>query len=123
MGLFMVVACSKENSFKGNEYQLVDAPNGARITLAFDKDENRFMGKIVNNYFGSYEVEGNSISFGNAASTMMMGPQELMEAEHVFLTILPEVYSYKFSADNLVLVTNEGGELVFEKIGVVKDNK
>lgn len=121
MGLFMVVACNKENeTFKGFEYQMVDAPNGAKITLAFDKEAPRFMGKVINNYFGSYEADETNFKFGNAMSTMMAGAPELMQAEHEYLTALPEVESYKVTKDKLVLIKADGSEMVFNKIGEAK---
>lgn len=121
MGLFMIVACNKENeTFKGFEYQMVDAPNGAKITLAFDKAESRFMGKIINNYFGSYESDETNFKFGPAMSTMMAGDEDLMKIEHEYLTALPEVETYKVTKDKLTLIKTDGSELIFKKIGEAK---
>lgn len=123
--LLAVAACSSkpEQSFKGKEYQLLQAQNDAVITLAFDDQELRYFGKIVNNYFGSYELDGKKIKFGPAASTMMMGPEDLMEAEQNFLQILPKIVSYHFVDDNLVLVTDNGQELAFKYLGEVEPQK
>lgn len=120
--LLSLGACSSESeqSFKGKEYKLLQAQNGANITIGFAPQENRYFGKVVNNYFGAYELDGDKIKFGPAGSTMMMGPQSEMEAEANFLQILPRITSWHFVNKNLVLVTDNGQELGFEEIGVVK---
>lgn len=120
--LLSLGACSSESeqSFKGKEYKLLQAQNGANITIGFAPQENRYFGKIVNNYFGAYELDGDKIKFGPAGSTMMMGPQSEMEAEANFLQILPRITNWHFVDKNLVLVTDNGQELGFEEIGVVK---
>ena len=72
-------------------------------------------GKVVNYLMGSYKLSAkNNIKFGDMATTMMMGPADEMEAESDFLQILPRVKSYKMDGENLILVTDNGGELVFE---------
>ncbi len=121
--LLALGACSSEpeQSFKGKEYKLLQAQNNANITLGFASAENRYFGKIVNNYFGTYELNENKIKFGPAGSTMMMGPQSEMEAEQNFLQILPRIVSWHFVDKNLVLVTDNGQELGFEEIGTVKE--
>ena len=114
--LFTLNACSSEQSFKGKEYQMLQAPSNATIKIGFSEDENRYFGKVVNNYFGMYEVEGNEIKFGPAGSTMMMGPQEMMNAEMEYFKILPSIKNFHFADSNLVLVTDNGQELVFEEV-------
>jgi len=121
-GILMLAACGSQEAetFKGYEYKLLNAPNDTRVTLAFDHTEDRYFGKIVNNYFGTYTVEGENITFGPAASTMMMGLPEGMEAESSFLQALPNVKTFEFIDGNLVLTADDDTQLVFEKIGEVK---
>ncbi len=119
--LLCIAGCSKSTGdFKGKEYSMINPQNGVEITLGFDQTEPRFFGKVVNNYFGSYELDGNKIKFGPAASTMMMGPEKEMEAEQNYLQILPRVVSWQMSGSNLVLVTNNGQEIGFKYLGDVK---
>lgn len=123
--LIVVVGCTSKTTpdFKGKEYQLLQAQNNAVITLGFAEDEPRYFGKIVNNYFGAYEVKGDEIKFAPAASTMMMGPEAEMEAEQNFLQILPRIVKYRFSGTTLVLTTNNGQELAFKYLGETKASK
>ena len=112
----VVSGCSGQPAFKGKSYQLLEAQNNAKVILEFAQDENRYFGSIVNRYFGTYELDGNKIKFGPAGVTMMMGPEDQMEAEQNYLQILPRIVSYKMSGSNLVLVTNNGQELGFKEI-------
>ena len=117
--VFLISACSvqPEQSFKGKQYQLLNAQNDSQVILNFAADEPRYYGKIVNNYFGSYELDGSKIKFGPAGSTMMMGPEPLMEAEQNFLRILPRITAFRFQEKTLILITDNGQELAFEEVG------
>lgn len=120
--LVLTVACSSsEDSFKGKEYKMQDAANNAEITLGFDAKESRFFGKVVNNYFGQYEVDANSIKFGPAGATMMAGPENLMKAESQYLMTLPTVNSFVLEGKKLTLKTADGKELVFEEIETAQE--
>lgn len=118
--LIMSGCGAKAESFKGKEYKLRNAENNAEIILGFGADGNRFFGKVVNNYFGTYAVEKDNISFGPAGATMMMGPEALMDAESNYLQMLPAITSFSLDGKKLVLKTADGKELVFEEIGNVK---
>ena len=118
-------ACSSspEQSFKGKEYQLMQAQNDVKVTLAFDTEGANFFGRVVNNYFGTYDVDGSKITLNLGGSTMMMGPEEETEAEQNFFQILPKVKSYKFSENTLILITDNGQELAFKEIAPFDSKK
>lgn len=122
--LFMMFGCSSSEptSFKGKEYQMINAQNNAEIKLGFDTKEDRYFGKIVNNFFGGYELKGDKISFGPAGATMMMGPPDMMEVEMNFLQIMPKIVSYHFVDKTLVFVTDNGQELAFKEVAVEPQN-
>ncbi len=112
--VMLLAACGGTADFKAGSYKLVDSLNNVPTTLTFDAN-GRVNGKVVNYLMGSYELSAkNNIKFGDMASTMMMGPADEMEAEREFLQILPKVKSYKMDGKNLILITDNGGELVFE---------
>lgn len=123
--LMLLAACSSEQTpaFKTGSYKLVDSLNNVPTVVTFAQD-GKFNGKVVNYLMGSYTLgKDNSITFSPIASTMMMGPQEAMEAEQNFLQILPKVKSYKMQGNYLVLVTDNGGELLFEPYVQPEENK
>lgn len=116
--VLIMAGCSAESggSFKGKEYKLTYAEDGANITLGFSATEDKYYGRAVNNYFGSYGIDGNDIKFGPAGATMMMGPQKLMEIESNYFKTLPKVRSFKVYSNKLVLVTEDGEKLIFEQV-------
>ncbi len=122
MFALLITACSSsESSFKGKEYKMNDATNNAEITLAFDAKENRFFGKVINNYFGRYELDGNNIKFGPAGATMMAGPENLMKVESQYLMTLPKVNAFVLEDKSLTLKTTDGQSLVFEEVGTITE--
>ena len=117
-GIFLLAACGAEPenvTQSGRSFVLNNPENGATVTLNFDANENRFYGKVVNNYFGSYEVNGLQIKFGNPASTMMMGPLPLMEAESNYLKTIEKVDSFALEGKILKLRTPDGTVLKFQE--------
>lgn len=119
---FMLVGCSKQdNTFVGNEYRLINTPNNAEITLGFDGKDNRFFGvAAINRYFGTYKTDANNLYFGTAGSTMMAGPQDLMEAERAYLSLLSSIKTFRFEGKKLILTTDKNEDLIFEKIGAIE---
>ena len=119
IALFLfVVACGSEQvqTFKTGTYKMVDSLNGVPTVIHFSED-GKFSGKVVNNIMGSFNLGNNSsLSFGEAVTTMMVGPEETMEAEQNFLQILPRIKSYKMQGNYLVLITENGGQLLFEPL-------
>ena len=85
------------------------------ITISFDK--NKVNGNSgVNNYFGSYEIKNNSIKIGPVGSTRMAGPENLMKIEIEYLKLLQDSKTIEFNNNFLILTTNDGKVLKFEKI-------
>ena len=103
-------------TIKGVEYVLTNTPNDAIVTLTFSGDDNRYFGKVLNNYFGSYEMQddGNLILSG-AASTMMAGPRELMQLEQDYFIKLSKVIGYEVSGETLILHLSNNDKLEFKK--------
>lgn len=85
----------------------------ANITIAFDgTNAAGFSG--VNSYSGPYEAKDDgSITMGPFASTLMAGPDDLMQAESAFMGALEGVTAYEVDAEQLTLTTEDGATLVF----------
>ncbi len=92
-----------ETSLQGRKFVLESDKN---ITLSFDTNENRFAGKVVNNYFGSYTLENDNIKFGLIASTMMTGPENEMKKEQAYFQNLGKVKTYSLKNKTLELKGN-----------------
>ncbi len=110
--------------FRGRTYKLVNAPNNAEITIAFDAKDPRFAGSAaVNRYFGSYRLKPEGgMEFSPAGTTMMMGPMSLMQAEEEYLKILPTVSGYDLKGQTLILKTSGAHDLIFMETVPDRDN-
>ncbi len=120
MMLISVGACKPDATIQGNEYRLNDTPEDVEITLGFAPVENRFFGKAVNRYFGTYKIEGNQLKLGPVGSTMMMGPETAMNAEQQYFQDLSHVNTFQVTEDTLTLKLSDNKTLTFRKIGTVK---
>ncbi len=82
---------------------------GTEVTLGFDA-EGRVAGSGgCNRFTGSYEITGEGMSFGPAASTRMACPAEIMAQEQAFFTALGQVISFDIGeAGELILRGPEG---------------
>lgn len=89
---------------------------GTAPTLAFEDD--RAAGNAsCNQYFGSYELDGSSITFGPLASTEMFcaGPG-VMDQEGAYLTALHSVDSWAMDGEVLTLSSDGAPVLVYAAI-------
>lgn len=111
LGAILLLACHKENSFKGKEY-IYQTSSGFSITLGFDSTSNRYFGKGVNQYFGVYNLDKNKLSFQTPSTTMMMGNTRQMAEEDMFLNTLTQVQSFEWADDNLILITKENNRFI-----------
>ncbi len=112
--MIFLTACSKP-TFQGNTYVLTTSPKNLPITLSFSDTDNKFSGKAVNNYFGTYTLNGQQITFSQIGSTMMMGEPSQMTAETTYFQELAQVRSFRIANNYLVLILENKKELLFEK--------
>jgi heat shock protein HslJ len=88
-----------------------NTPGGVSIDALFEGSTvSGFSG--VNTYQGSYKLSGNSLSIGKPASTMMAGPQELMDVEQAYLGALQQTSSYTADASSLTLLDRNGKRIL-----------
>lgn len=75
--------------------------------------EGRLAGNgSVNRIMASYTLEGGSLTMSQVASTMMAGPEPLMQQEQRLLAALARVHTATVDENTLVLHDMEGAELV-----------
>lgn len=109
----MLAACSKSpaDAVKGNEYVLLDAPEGMEISLGFDAEAPKFFGQAVNRYFGNYKLDGNKIKFSAIGSTMMAAPEPMMKAESQYFQNLGVIDTITVDENGLTL---SGGDVTLK---------
>ena len=90
----------------------VDVPPGVEITARFAG--GTVAGRSgVNRYRADYELDGQSLRLGVAASTMMAGPPEAMAAESAFLTLLGGVQGARVVDATLELLDRDGAPILW----------
>ena len=89
---------------------VVSVINGTQITAAFDVDGQVAGSAGCNNYFASYETDGEGISIGPAGSTRMMcnEPAGIMEQEGQYLAALETAARYRIEGDTMEMRTADG---------------
>ena len=106
-------ACSESEPVSLNGKNFVLA-NDNTITLSFDAKENKYYGKVLNNYFGSYTIEKNNIKFGPTASTMMAGPEAEMKKEQTYFQDLSKVTTFSLK-DKVLELSGNGVSLKYQE--------
>ncbi len=109
----MLNACNESEPVSLNGKNFVLANDNA-ITLSFDAKENKYYGKVLNNYFGSYTIEKNNIKFGLAASTMMAGPEAEMKKEQTYFQDLSKVTTFSLK-DKVLELSGNGVSLKYQE--------
>ena len=78
-------------------------------TLRFNSEKKQASGfSGVNRFFGSYQLDGETLKFGPLAGTRMAGPPEAMAAEAAFLTMLGSVTGYRISGGGTLELLHDG---------------
>jgi len=101
----------------GKQGNLQAVLEGNKISAVFKMDEGTVNGSAgCNNYFASYELNGNQLSISDVGATRMFcgEPEGLMEQEDQYITLLQGAKTFQikdnqlwiFSIDDQVLVFN-----------------
>jgi heat shock protein HslJ len=87
---------------------------GTEITAAFGDDGKLTGSAGCNSYFGSYEVDGEAITFGPLGSTLMAcaEPEGIMNQEQAYLAALESAGTYRIEGDKLELIDADGMRVV-----------
>jgi len=93
---------------------------GNSPTLAFE-DDMVSGNASCNTYSGSYQVEGETISFGPLARTEMycMEPEGVMDQEQTYLEILEAAQRFESTENILTIYSDSGEKLTFQTSSLV----
>lgn len=94
-------------SYRNTDGETVDAIPGSGARIEF-QDGQASGTSGCNNFFGPYEVDGNSITIGPLGATLMACPGPLGEQEFGYLAALGSAETYEISGDTLTLSDGEG---------------
>ena len=85
----------------------VDAMADIPVTAAFNNGQLSGNGGC-NNYFGSYKVDGSSLTITPAGTTMMACPEAVMAQEQALMAALSSSASYQVANDQLQIMNADG---------------
>jgi len=116
------VQATMERSLEGTSWKLVsyDDGSGALVSVLDDTEitADLVKGELTgsagcNNYFASYELDGQALTIGPAGATRKMcgAPEGIMEQEQAYLSILESVTGYRSQGSQLELLGTEGAAL------------
>ncbi len=89
----------------------VGVPSGSEVDATFEN--GRVSGSSgVNTYSGEYVLSGSRLTISKLASTLMAGPQELMDLEQAYLGLLEQTASYTAEDGGLTLFGKNGDVLL-----------
>jgi heat shock protein HslJ len=120
----MLMACSNskplaDDPLNGTSWELVfyrksRVIEGRSITAKFDAGEVQGSAGC-NSYSGSYQVVGDTISFGPIASTLMacMDHDGIMDQETMYLAWLQDAQTFRIRDDQLMIFRSDGEALTF----------
>ncbi len=112
------LGATAENPLAGTAWQIVTlngaAPaDGTQVTLAFNAQDRYSANAGCNTINGGYTVDGETITFGSAMSTLMLCPKPIMQQEEQFKQALEAATSFTLEDDTLTIVYGAGEALVF----------
>lgn len=105
-----------------SDEKLKDVTATSKADLKFE-DEKFYGDASVNRYFGSYTLNNNELNMGKIGSTMMMGPEDAMQQEYAFTSLLQKVTSYEIVGEELKLLSDGEVILVLTAVEEVEENK
>jgi heat shock protein HslJ len=84
---------------------LAAVPPGSQVTLSFQQGGKISGNAGCNDYFGAYHVDGGLLSIGGLVATerYCLSPQNVMDLEGRYLSLLPESTRYNIDGDELTL--------------------
>jgi heat shock protein HslJ len=124
LGTALLSACSPRSqsldatnwsldTLRDEQGEMVDVLPGTVVTIDFQADT--VSGQAgCNNYNGSYQVDGDNLTFSPLATTRMMcaEPLGVMQQENAYLQALEVVASYDISGSTLEMTDNRGDTLL-----------
>jgi heat shock protein HslJ len=101
-------------SYNNGKQAVVSVIIGTEITASFAEDGKLTGSAGCNNYTAAYEVDGENITIGPAATTRMMcaEPDGIMEQEAQYLAALETAATYRIQGDRMEMRTADGAMAV-----------
>jgi len=117
-----ILGAGQSNPLEGSSWQLTSYRKSGLIpdtlmTANFNGGEIRGTGGC-NSYFGSYSINGTSLTINELGWTEMacLDPAGVMEQEQVFMSLLSTADTFSYAGEILQIITDSGEYLIFERV-------
>ena len=108
--------------YNNGKQAVVSVMAGTELTANFGADGKLTGSAGCNNYTASYQADGNKITIGPAATTMMACEQAVMDQEQQYLAALATAATYRIDGNKLELRTADGAlAATFQKAAAGSD--
>ena len=115
LGLLAVPATAQQEQLSGADWVLAGEAGSRAPFLRFDGTRVAGLGGC-NRFGGTYDLNGDRLSFSPLAATRMACAGEVMKSEQAFFELLGKVKGLKLDGETLELLDGDGKALArFEK--------
>lgn len=97
------------------EYVLITPFPESHLTLGFDEEGRIFGFSGINRFFGKADINNGTIVIEPLGYTKMAGSKDRMIIEDQYLTMLKSAKTIEFKNDSLILTTERGETLIFNR--------
>jgi len=97
-------------SYNNGKGGVVSLLTGTELTAVFDEEGQLNGNAGCNSYFGSYQIEGDSLAMGPFGATLKacLEPEGVMDQEAQYLAALESVTTYKIDGLSMTMFTEDG---------------
>ncbi len=94
---------------------------GEEVSFTITFEDGRVSGRALNNFNANFVIEGDKIEISPMATTLMAGPEILMQREAEYLMDLTNAKTISLEENKLTITTEEEKVLTFTQIEEVTE--
>lgn len=115
LSILLTACASGDNADLAGGWELTEMTGYDNVSgVWIDFKDGKISGRSgCNSISGDYKVQGNKLSFGPIASTMMACEQPFMQIEEGFLAAISTADTFSINEIGLLTIDYDGGMLVF----------
>ncbi len=89
---------------------------GEEVSFTLTFEDGRVSGRALNNFNANFEIDGDKIEISPMATTLMAGPEKLMQREAEYLMDLTNAKTISLEENKLTITTEEEKVLTFTQV-------
>ena len=121
LSVLLIPTAAAQDMLAGTEWRLESLDgqpvvDGTTVTLNFGPDGQANGSGGCNGYSGSYQLSGDTLSFGQIASTLMACAEPILAQESAFFAAMGSVSGYTLDGDQLTITYGDNQALVLLRV-------